>query len=194
MNIWFQLLILVILLGVIFVIITENRNPFKTLAWVLVLIFVPVLGLLMYLLFGMDNRHRRLISEDNYDRLKQNVTDVHPDLVDDGSLGRYDALSQIMFSTNKAFVMDGNSVEPYIDFKVMTEHLVEDLEQAQDHIHMMFFKFEEDPVGQRIADVLIRKAHEGVKVRFMYDDIANFMVRKKFYRHMAEEGDRKSVV
>lgn len=62
--------ILTVILGTILVIITENRNPVKTLAWCMVLVFMPFIGFILYILFGMDNRHRRLIRKEDYDRLK----------------------------------------------------------------------------------------------------------------------------
>ena len=188
MNIWIQLVLLVILLSIIFVIITENRNPYKTLAWCLVLIFVPILGLFLYIFVGIDNRHKRLISDAKYEELKANVPEINPEAISKKDLGRYTNLSNIMYSTNLAHVLDGNEVQPYIDCREMYEALLKELEKATDHIHMMFFKFEEDEIGRAIADLMIKKAHEGVKVRFMYDDFANIQVRKRFYKKMADEG------
>ena len=57
--------ILTVILGTILVIITENRNPVKTLAWCVVLVFMPFIGFILYILFGMDNRHRRLIKKED---------------------------------------------------------------------------------------------------------------------------------
>lgn len=58
--------ILTVILGTILVIITENRNPVKTIAWCMALIFMPFIGIILYILFGMDNRHRRLIRKEEY--------------------------------------------------------------------------------------------------------------------------------
>ena len=188
MSIWLQLLILAVLLSVIYVIIMENRNPLKTIAWVLVLIFVPILGLLLYIVFGMDNRHKRLITDEKHAQLKKHTLENYPEQLEKDSLGKYDNLSHILYSTNQAFVLKGNSVEPFTNFDEMFASQLKDIENAKQSIHMMYFKFEEDPIGTRMADLLIQKAHEGVKVRFMYDDVANFTVRRGFYKKMAAEG------
>ena len=54
------------ILGLIVVILTENRNPLKTIAWVVVLLLAPGIGLLFYVLFGQDNRKQRIISRRTY--------------------------------------------------------------------------------------------------------------------------------
>ena len=84
-----QVFVLTIILGTILVIISENRNPVKTIAWCVVLAFMPVIGLLLYILFGMDNRHRRLIKEDDLSRLKR-ITVLPPHTI---LLGRPSALA-----------------------------------------------------------------------------------------------------
>ena len=67
--------LLILILGTILVIVSENRNPVKTIAWCMVLIFLPVIGLTLYILFGMDNRHRRQIKEEDLSRLK-GITEI----------------------------------------------------------------------------------------------------------------------
>ena len=65
-----NIVIATVIFGTILVIIFENRNPVKTIAWCMVLTFMPVIGLLLYILFGMDNRHRRQIKDEDLSRLK----------------------------------------------------------------------------------------------------------------------------
>ena len=63
MNVWLGVFFLIVLISTIVVLIAENRHPVRTLAWLLVLIFLPVVGLVLYFLFGIDKKHRRLISD-----------------------------------------------------------------------------------------------------------------------------------
>lgn len=102
--------------------------------WCMVLIFMPFIGIVLYIIFGMDNRHRRLIGTEEYDRL------------------------------------------------------VTDIENARHHINILFFKFEDDAAGRRVADALIRKAGEGVQVRLIYDEAGNMMVSRRFYKRLREHG------
>ena len=51
----FIILYSVTILGLVLVIIAENRNPLKTIPWVIVLLLAPGIGLLFYFFFGQDN-------------------------------------------------------------------------------------------------------------------------------------------
>ena len=57
------------IIGTIVVIILDNRNPVKTLAWILVLMFLPVVGLVFYFFFGRSRRRERIIEQKIYNRL-----------------------------------------------------------------------------------------------------------------------------
>ena len=65
----FILLYTITILGLVLVIITENRNPLKTISWVVVLLLAPGIGLLFYFFFGQDNRKQRIISRRTYKRI-----------------------------------------------------------------------------------------------------------------------------
>ena len=69
-GIIFIILYCVTILGLVLVIITENRNPLKTIPWVIVLLLAPGIGLLFYFFFGQDNRKQRIISRRTYKRRK----------------------------------------------------------------------------------------------------------------------------
>ena len=181
-----SILLTLALIGVIIYVIAENQHPIQTLAWVVVIIFLPVLGILLYLLVGHRPRKKRLLPPEELDILKQRVLDVqgaHLVRVPEA----YGKLSDMLEKINLARPLGGNAVRVYDRFLPMVDDLVADLEQARDHIHFEFFKFEDDPVGRRVAEVLMRKAREGVSVRVQYDDLAN-LFRKKFYRELKAAG------
>lgn len=180
--------ILTVILGTVLVIITENRNPVKTLAWCMVLIFMPFIGIFLYILFGMDNRHRRQIKKEDYDRLKSMTEIIQNDDIVYDIPDRYKTVVTMLYKTNDAYPLSGNDVEIMTDFKTMSDRLVSDIESARHHINILFFKFEDDTAGNRIADALIRKSKEGVQVRLIYDEAGNMMVSRRFYRRLKKHG------
>ena len=183
-----QVFVLTIILGTILVIISENRNPVKTIAWCVVLAFMPVIGLLLYILFGMDNRHRRLIRKEEYDRLKGMTETMQKDDIVSEIPDRHKPLVTMLSKANGAYPLSGNNVEIMSDFTTMSDRLVRDIESARYHINILFFKFEDDQVGNKIADALIRKSKEGVQVRLIYDEAGNMMVPRRFYRRLRKHG------
>lgn len=180
--------ILTVILGTILVIITENRNPVKTLAWCVVLVFMPLIGFILYILFGMDNRHRRLIKKEEYDRLKGMTEIMQKDDIVSEIPDRHKPLVTMLSKANGAYPLSGNNVEIMSDFTTMSDRLVRDIESARYHINILFFKFEDDQVGNKIADALIRKSKEGVQVRLIYDEAGNMMVPRRFYRRLRKHG------
>lgn len=169
-------------------IISENRNPVKTIAWCLLLILTPVAGLLLYILFGMDNRHRKLIKEEDLNHLKEITEMTQRDDISTEISDRHKPLADMLRKMNKAYPLSGNNVEIITDFYTMSDRLVSDIEGARHHINLLFFKFEDDEAGRRIADALIRKAEEGVQIRLIYDDAGNLMVPRRFYGRLRKHG------
>ena len=76
-GIIFIILYCVTILGLVLVIITENRNPLKTIPWVIVLLLAPGIGLLFYFFFGQDLRRKRIISRRTYKRLMVYALPAH---------------------------------------------------------------------------------------------------------------------
>ena len=65
----FDILYFGAIIGTIVIIILDNRNPVKTMAWILILLFLPIVGLVFYFFFGRSQRRERIIGQKSYDRL-----------------------------------------------------------------------------------------------------------------------------
>lgn len=186
MSLLISILLTLALTGILIYIIAENRHPVHTLAWVIAIVFLPVVGLILYFLVGHRPRRRRIVEEAELRQFKSFTERQHRSCIT-APPEEYNGLAALMLATNQAFPITGNAVRPYLSFYPMLDDLISDLEKAENHIHFEFFKFEDDPSGRRVAEVLMRKAREGVAVRVQYDDLAN-LHRKKFYRELKEAG------
>lgn len=186
MGALFNILGIIILASMILFILGENKRPVHTIAWLLVVCFLPVLGIVLYYLFGRGHNHLRLISTERLDIYKERTLHVSGNFVSPPT-DKYADLVTLCEATNRSLCLTGNGVKLYTDFFPMLEDMLSDIAAARHHVHFQFFKFEDDPVGRRVADLLIRKAAEGVKVRVQYDDAANYF-RKGFYRRLRKAG------
>lgn len=178
----------ILIIGTVLVVLTENRNPIKTLAWLMVLVFVPVFGLIFYYVFGQDTRKQRLVTRKYYNKIKNLSV---KDLVDEDQVHPrtdYTNLVNLLKSNNQSPVLLGSKVETITTGKRMFEILLEDMDKAEDHIHMEFFIFKNDETGKIVKKMLMKKASQGIKVRFIYDNVANWRVPRKFYYEMREAG------
>ncbi len=191
----FQLILSIIygltVIGTIVVVISENRNPIRTLTWVLVLIFAPAVGIVLFYFFGQDNRKQRH-SYENYYRYSQNVSfKALIDQIKDNKSKipeKYSTLVNLLERSDNSWLLHGSEVKIFTDGKAKFDALIEDLEAAHHHIHIEYFLFNNDEAGQKIKEILMRKAAEGIEVRFLYENVANISVPSRFYYEMRKTG------
>ncbi len=190
-NAWlywiFSIAYAVTIVSIVGVIISENRNPVKSLAWVTVLLLLPVVGIILYLFFGRSIK-TRMISRRNRRRLKRHhqtlsvkssIQALSPESV--GSI----RLSRSLTST--AFY-PGNHVDIFTDGKTKFDRLEADLRAARRYINIQYYIFADDATGRRISDILKERAREGVTVRVIYDHVGSLSTSRRFFREMEEAG------
>ena len=182
-------LFLLAVVATIVVVVLDNRSPVKTLAWVLVLIFLPVVGLALYYFFGQDKRRERLISKKGFKRLtKYPMMEFQMQESFKVPDEKQHQLIRFFQKVNFALPFEGNSIKVYQDGYSMLQSLLATIKSAQHHIHVEFYIFEDDAVGRLVKDALMDKAREGVEVRVLYDDVGCWKVPSLFFEEMRESG------
>lgn len=184
----FYILYFAVIITTVFVVILDNRNPVKTMVWILVLFFLPVAGLVFYLFFGRSTRREHLISRKGYARLTKRPMAEYQTQVSLHAPIEKQTLMNFFSHVNGALPFGGNRTTVYIDGASMLADLIKELYRAKHHIHVEFYIFEDDAVGRLVRDVLIDKAREGVKVRVLHDDVGCWKVSHAFYEQMLCEG------
>ncbi len=177
------------------IVFLERKNATSTWAWLMVLLFIPVAGFLLYLTFGRRLSSKKLFIWDNKSKLGvQQAVKVQLELLKEGSFPIPDALKQyhelfyLHLRNDDAILTQDNEVAIFTDGQKKFDALIADMEQATDHIHMIYYIIRDDKLGQRIADTLIRKAQEGVKVRFLFDDMGSRSLGSKYINKLKAAG------
>ena len=182
------LIYIALIAGAVIVVISENRSPIKAIAWLLVLIFIPLLGLIIYYFFGQDTRRMRQYSEKKFQAIKDlSFKSLTPNK-NVKILPEYDNLINLLKTSTLSPILQGSKVEVITEGARMFEILLDDIQKAKHHIHIEIFIFKNDQTGIIVRDLLMKKALEGVEVRFIYDKIANWLVPKSFYNQMKKSG------
>ena len=192
----FEILLTLMVGGCVFVIIVDKGDPGRKLAWMLVITFLPVLGLVLYLCFGINLRHRWIFNR-RHKRYRDTFlagTDVHLDRLlfrPDGLdllPEKYRPLSRLLASQSRLQLTEGNKLEIITKGARKFALLLEDLRTAKESIHMEYFHFGNDAGSRAIKEVLMQKAREGVEVRFINENIANFPIPSLYYDDMKKAG------
>ncbi len=184
----FRLLYLLVAGGMTFIVLLDNRSPVKTMAWILVFIFLPILGLILYFFFGRDTRKERLISKKGYSRLSKRPMSEYQAQEALSDFTGQSMLIPFFHRVNNALPFERNEVEFYTDGYSMLQSLIREISKAKHHVHLEFYIFQDDAVGRLLRDVLIDKAREGVNVRVLYDDVGCWKVNPIFFDEMLCEG------
>jgi len=183
-----MVLYFITVLAVIVVVLSENRNPVKSMAWMLVLVLLPVLGLVIYLIFGRSLKGMRLISRSDLREL-QRMNDYSEAIeVDEGLSETSRQLISLVNKLTMPHMFAGNDIEVFTSGREKYDSLIRDIEAARDYIHVQYFIIENDDVGARLIESLMRKAREGVQVRVLYDYVGSFYMRPRVLRQMRAAG------
>jgi len=186
--------------GIAVYILLENRRPQVTLAWILILLNFPVIGLVIYLLFGREprafSRERRLVQQD----LGQGLTQTLSHLLSqqdqalaelEGKAGPHERLGKLVRTNPHSILVVHNRLELLQDANQKYPRLIQDVKNARHSIHMQYFIWAADPFTEELKAILIGKARENVDVRILYDPAGSFFyLNRKYVREMRAGGVR----
>lgn len=178
------------------VIFLERRNVGVTWAWLMILLFLPVVGFLLYMFFGQNLSRRRLYKLGARERMviRSVVNSQIEDLKDktilfpDPASEDYRDMIILNLQAGKALYTQENQVEIYTNGKDKFEALFQDIKNARKHIHLIYYIVQMDDTGRRLVDALTEKAREGVEVRFLYDDIGCSHLHSDFFKPLRVAG------
>ena len=180
----YGLVVVIVMLKVLM----DNRQPSKTMAWILVLWFLPLLGILLYFFFGQNTRKEKFISQSSLDQLTKRAMTSFAEQRDLRLPKSHQPLMQLFKNQNMALPFKDNEVEIFTDGYGFFPALLREIGQARHHIHIDIFIFNDDELGRLLADALMDKARAGVEVRLIYDDVGCWHVRNRFFERMREAG------
>jgi cardiolipin synthase len=196
---WFYIVSIIYILIVIAVclrIIYETRNTSKTLAYLLVTFFIPVGGILFYILFGVNYwklkmyNKKSIEDEKILERLKKQMTVYVDETIDpiDMSDENNKELAVMLAKELRSPLTRRNKVKLLINGEEKFRDVLEALRNAKHHIHIEYYIYEQDGIGEEIENILIQKANEGVQVRFIYDDFGSPSIKRRTEKRMKEAG------
>ncbi len=187
---------IILLILVCLRIIFETYSSNKALAYLFFCIFVPAIGILFYLAFGINNWQKKLYikkgdeNDKMLDEIKkdilqygESIVEVRNTAVDDES-----ELAKMLLRELQSPLTRHNSVKLLLNGEEKFSELLKCLGEAKHHIHMEYYIYEQDEIGSAIIELLIKKANEGVQVRFIYDDFGSPAIKKKVEKRMRESG------
>lgn len=178
------------------IIFMERRTANSIWAWLLVLVFLPLIGFILYLLLGRQIQRDQIFKLNKEDKVGlEMIVDEQLEALkkQDFSKGnhqivKFKEMVQMLLYNNAAFLTTDNDLTIYTDGQQKFDDLINDIRNAQDYIHIQYYIFHSDGLGKQILSELEKKAEEGIEVKMLYDDMGSRDLRKKDLKHFRNKG------
>jgi cardiolipin synthase len=174
----------------------ERRNIAATWAWLMVLLFLPIVGFILYLVFGQKLSKRKLyrLKEGEFSQF-QSAVEREKQLLESGEFRVHDpAMEKHRDMIYMNVVSDGalytqdNIVRIHTEGQELFEEMLAEIERAQEHVHLLYYILRKDDLGKRLLRLLVAKAEQGVEVRVLYDAVGSSEITPRFFRSLLAAG------
>ena len=193
------ILIAAFILNLIFafvIIFMERRSAGSIWAWLLVLVFLPIIGFILYLLLGRQIQRNRIFKLKKEDRkglamiVDEQIEALESDDFSKGNhqIVKFKEMVRMLLFNNAAFLTTDNQTKIYTDGHAKFDALLSDIKNAKDYIHIQYYIFKSDELGHRILSALEDKLDEGLEVKMLYDDMGSRTLRKKDLKPFRQKG------
>lgn len=190
-----EIIYVMFIIGVMLRIIYDTQSVTKTLAYLLLVIFLPLIGVFIYFAFGInyrknklynkkivqDHKQEELVLEKLHSYNLKNLEEIPED-------NHFSGLMKMIFATDRSPLTTNNSAKLLINGETKFPEVLEAMRQAKHHIHVEYYIYEDDEIGRAIEQILIEKSKSGVEVRFIYDDFGSASIRKTLAKRLRENG------
>lgn len=176
-------------------IIFDTVNVSKALGYLLLTIVLPVAGSIVYFSLGVNYRKRKIYNKklitDEYllQALRKDIDESALRLLQShhDDVGNFAGLARLLIKDSLSF-LSLNHIKLLLNGENKFPDVIKALEAAKSTIHIQYYIYDNDEIGNRIKSILMRKAKEGVKVRFIYDDFGSNGLKKRWVRELEQAG------
>jgi cardiolipin synthase len=171
--------------------VPRQRSAAAARAWLLLIFLLPWPGILFYALVG-----RIYLPKERLDRQQQASRKIR--LVQEQMLSRcppqpglppnMTPLATFAAKLGDFQPLDGNQVELLTDYAGSLHRLISDIDAARGHVHLLYYIYQDDETGRRVADALARAAGRGVKCRVLLDAVGSKRALRKLAAKMRGQG------
>jgi len=191
-----KMLIIVTIVFMVILVIQQRGDPMKTIAWLMVVVFLPLIGIAFYFFFGKNYRKEKIFSRKELTDSKQMKLlakyqpgeKPHADFLPDETIAAKSHIMKMLYNSDKALLTAHNRVKILVNGKVTFERIITELNKAKHHIHLEYYIIDDDHIGNKVRKILIQKAKEGLEVRVIYDDVGCWSLKEPFIRSMKNAG------
>ncbi len=164
-------------------IILYGNRPARSISWILITIIFPYLGVVLYIIFGINRKRFKFFSLNFNAKRKlydlQHKSDNIQEFAHKFDANKYESVGDLMKKSSGFPAVDGNNVTMYFDGASNFEALYSALENAQKFIHIQYYIIENGEIFNRFLEIFKQKLQQGVEIRVLYDAFGSYDFKKK---------------
>ncbi|WDV46843.1 cardiolipin synthase [Clostridiaceae bacterium M8S5] len=180
------------------VIFLERKNPSVAWAWIMVLLFIPGVGFILYLLFSQNIAKKKIFKNNKNEKesikklINHEVDMLKNDEVEfkDSSMCEYKDMIHMNLVDNNSLFTQNNTVQFFTNGKDKFDALMDSIKSAKNHIHMQYYIIRNDDLSKKILKALVERANEGVEIRLLYDAMGSHLISRKLLCELREAGGK----
>jgi cardiolipin synthase len=192
---WMEHLIFINIVLSIVIVFFERREPKSVWTWLMLLYFIPILGIFLYFMIGHDFHKQHMfrtkeIEDAMYSAIgKQEETIIRDEFEPaDSRLRKFSDVVLMNLEAADAVYSSDNEIEILTDGREKFKALYEEMSKATEYIHIQYYIIRNDELWQPFEKLLVEKVRQGVEVRLLYDSMGSRGMKKKDWRRLREEG------
>ncbi len=193
--------IIITIITAFIILLDDSKNSESTISWLLIIFILQWIGVIFYILLGINWKKGKIVQqkpEDIFGKFLQSALIRQEDYLESSLIENPNEQYSDMVKTirllmngNNSILTLNNRVKLFFNGQDAFNDLIKDLEKAQDSIHMEFYIWRSDILGNRIKDILVSKAKSGVDVRLIFDGLGSFRkISFKYRRELKKRGVR----
>jgi cardiolipin synthase len=191
-----EIIYFVTVIFAIILVIQQKGDPLKTVSWIMVMLLIPIIGIILYFYFGKNFRRQKIFNRKGLSDMERLRDFSHrqilelpgKDFLKNPKIKNKQHIMSLLLNNSKAMLTECNTLQIYTTGKEAFDSIISDMENAKDHIHLQYYIIEDDKLGNRIKDILIKKAKEGIEIRLIYDDLGSWSLSKKYIKPLEDAG------
>jgi cardiolipin synthase len=167
----------------VIIIVLERKRPEKTIAWLLVFLLIPPLGIILYIFLGRNWKKHTLVED-----FSPYVRDLIYRVINKVENPDYIPLIELLAKNSDSPLFIDNDITIFNNGDEKFKCLKEEIKKAKSHIHLEYYIVKSDAIGQEIIDLLIQKAKEGVKIKFIIDRVGSVKMKRSSIKALKKAG------
>jgi cardiolipin synthase len=190
---WIPIINIVLAIAIIFL---ERRNVGVTWAWLMLLLLLPFLGFIIYIFLGQNLSRQKVykLKPRSEAMLRHKALSQMADInrgtfvYEESTVREFESLIVMNMYCGSSPLSQNNRIDLFTDGKEKFASLLRAISEAEDHIHLLYYKIANDETTRTLVNALTMKAVQGVQVRLMYDDIGSSGVKQEQFDQLIAAG------